>query len=1255
MDNKFIKISQFNVQSIRNKKPLLIEFLDANKIDICLVNETWLKENTSFYIPGFDFINQNGLNGRGGAGILIKNNFKYSVVSTPFYSFLQSVAITVHTNIGKLTILCVYSPPDNSPYGKLQCTKLKQIINSLSTPLLISGDLNAHHVAFGCLTSSSRGDQIYDMLDECDLCILNTGTPTTVGTPRHNSSAIDISCVSPSLAPYCSWSVYNDPMGSYHYPTFIDIQTQALTYILADPVDRYLYAKANWARFTSETKKAFEDFTLNDNNPIESYNQFYKILCMVRDKYIPKYSKKTQHITKNPVPWWDSDCLQAVIKSKDALKLYQSNPTIDNYIQYKKVDAAKKKLISEKRSSSWRALCETFNRYTPIATVWNYIRKFKNISSFKSVKNDTWVDAFLDKYAPLSPPEKEIDNNLISSAFEQLGNENSKFLCEPFSWNEFSSVISNRKDSTPGLDDIPYMLIRHMHVDAQKVLLLLYNQLWQKQIIPDSWKTQCIVPILKPDKPSDDCNSYRPISLSSCIGKVFECMLKGRLEWYVESSNLIPDQQFGFRKGRSATQSFVSFVTDIKNSFYSHHNTVAAFLDVTGAFDNVNPTALVRVLADLGIPGKINKWIFNFLYERTMFVKFNNVLYGPRKVYKGTMQGATISPLLYNLYICQLNNCLKNENVQVLQFADDIVVYSVNKNVNIAINSVNSSLIKIHEFYYNKLLLNISPSKSGAVLFSRKYLEIPTNKIIYDNKALPWLKEKKFLGICLDQKLTFQNHINYIIKNASKGLNLLRSLAGVTWGSDPKVLSMLYKSIVRSHFDYSSVAYMNSNLTLLRKLDIIQNKALRIITGAMCSTPINSMECETCIVPLFLRRIQLAENFCLKLISSDNKFVMNRILPKKQLPFSSYGPYVDREKLLSKTAPELLRILIHMMQTCVHMYISNSWPKVHYNCLVNNNVDILQNNILNQADLLLHLDKMGNTYKLYTDGSKCNDRVTAAYYDPQMKVTKCFLLNKITTIYSAECYAIYQALIHIRSRDINVERAVIITDSKSFISTLQNKKLVYNDNYLIYKIKDLLDEMRHKGKVITFIWVPSHRGILGNEKADRAARNLHDEDHVSIMRIPYTDYNALMKKQIIDLWHNYYQIVSEDKGRWHADIQRVPPAQPWYHKYDFDYGNCCRRFVSIINRLKFGHCQVPTHLYKLKLIRNSKCTYCYKEEANLDHLIFKCSYFGIQRLLLVAELNNIEENFPKCLKKLLSEKRFYNPLYKYIVNTVGKI
>lgn len=362
-----LRIAQHNIQSIKNKKPLLKTFLFNNNIDICLLNETWLKDTSPcLKIPGYEYIGKNADNEHGGVGILLRDSIKFKPIKTSFHQDIQNIAISVETEVGSLAILCVYCPPANQNRGnRLKINKLRKIIKDLPSPCLVSGDFNAHHIAFGCQTTKARGKELYDLFDETNLCIMNDGTSTTVQSPHNNVSAIDVTCVSPLIAPLCVWRVGDDPLGSYHYPTFIDITTSSVQYCINNDVQKYMYHKADWIKYYLESESIFKNYNLDANAPLSSYELFCELINEIKSKCIPtrRVSKKINRI---PAPWWNKECDDAVKKSQEALQIFRIHFNLESFIEYKKNDAMKKRIISECRKNSWKNLCSTLNRYTPI-------------------------------------------------------------------------------------------------------------------------------------------------------------------------------------------------------------------------------------------------------------------------------------------------------------------------------------------------------------------------------------------------------------------------------------------------------------------------------------------------------------------------------------------------------------------------------------------------------------------------------------------------------------------------------------------------------------------------------------------------------------------------------------------------------------------------------------------------------------------------------------------------------------------------
>lgn len=125
--------------------------------------------------------------------------------------------------------------------------------------------------------------------------------------------------------------------------------------------------------------------------------------------------------------------------------------------------------------------------------------------------------------------------------FNNPGHSSAKWLEDPFSISEFTAALVNKKNTSPGPDKIPYLVIKNLPLSSQLLLLNIFNQLWYSKKIPDAWKEQYVVPIPKPNKNLNNLDSYRPISLTSCFSKLFESMLKSRIEWFVEKNFLIPN------------------------------------------------------------------------------------------------------------------------------------------------------------------------------------------------------------------------------------------------------------------------------------------------------------------------------------------------------------------------------------------------------------------------------------------------------------------------------------------------------------------------------------------------------------------------------------------------------------------------------------------------------------------------------------------------------------------------------------------
>ena len=232
------------------------------------------------------------------------------------------------------------------------------------------------------------------------------------------------------------------------------------------------------------------------------------------------------------------------------------------------------------------------------------------------------------------------------------------------------ALSEKKKGSAPGPDLITYEMLKRSHPNMKTHINRLFNELLNAGYYPKAWRTATVVALPKPGKPAKNPSSYRPIALTSQLGKTFETVLKKRLTHFCEKKQILPPEQSGFRKKRSTLDHLTTLAQTI-NNYHKVKNTdiCGIFLDIEKAYDMLWREGLLAKLTILKVPHIFVKVIESFLMERKMKVRVDKILSEEKTLDNGVPQGSVLSPLLFNIMIADLVKTVKRN--KVMQFADD--------------------------------------------------------------------------------------------------------------------------------------------------------------------------------------------------------------------------------------------------------------------------------------------------------------------------------------------------------------------------------------------------------------------------------------------------------------------------------------------------------------------------------------------------------------------------------------------------------
>ena len=278
--------------------------------------------------------------------------------------------------------------------------------------------------------------------------------------------------------------------------------------------------------------------------------------------------------------------------------------------------------------------------------------------------------------------------------------------------------------------------------------------------------------------------------------------------------------------------------------------TVMVLVDFKRAFDTVWKVGLLHKLLALEIPSCYIKWIKQFLSDRQGRVSYGVAKSGYKKFHEGLPQGSVLSPTLFLCFINDITDKLP-PNCEVSLFADDLALWTQSSDIDEAESSMQKAL-DVLENWSKKWKLEINVEKTEVTYFSNDNQEAKHQPYLeLFGEVLNYNPYPRFLGVTFDRQLTFNGHIDILVKKVKTRLKIMQTLKGKTWGQNRSDLRIVYLTYIRSCIDYCCAAWAPStSKTSLDKLETVQNSAARIITQCTKTTQTDALLTEANLLPL---------------------------------------------------------------------------------------------------------------------------------------------------------------------------------------------------------------------------------------------------------------------------------------------------------------------------------------------------------------------------------------------------------------------
>lgn len=808
-----ITVIHWNINGFRLRNQELQTYLDRNNVDVVCLNEPKCVAAT-IRLPGYDTLyhqRDDALHPR--VAMLVKKGHWYTRLQV-----LTSIEAVIISFANGTTIAAAY----------LACgatftpTDVHNIMEASHKTILV-GDLNAKHPDW-CRTPGNRnGNQLHAIVTNSNIVIEHTLEPTF---PR-SGSTLDIVLNKHSVIRHLATV---DELESDHLPITFEIDCPGLKIT----TELYFnYAKSDWKVYK---QKVNEFLTINEINTVQdietALQHFMDVIRRATTESLPQTTRR------HPKSILTTEMLALLREKRQMRRRYQRSRDPSDWTRTLHLAAQFRQCLGDKRKADYHAQLEKANLQD--GSLWRVLRGCKSRSSAPTalaVHNATITDEKLicDQLAAQFSTAHElpacVDHHIeatVNRTYHQVITADvpvtNRLTTDKY---EVTRLIQRLKLRTaPGADAIYNIQLKHLPRKGIAALTTIYKACLHLHYIPACWKLATIVPILKAGKPKKEASSYRPISLLPTLSKIFEKIIASRMDHHLKQNDVMMQEQYGFRSKHSTVHQLYRLTNEIRHNYNIGKLTGLLCLDMKQAFDKVWHAGLIYKLRQCGLPISIVKIVAVYLQDRRFAVRVGQSISDTAAIPAGVPQGSVLGPKLYTLYI---NDLHQHPDTNIALFADDTALYASSLSVALVEKRLQEHLNSLTP-YFDKWRLILNTDKTQLCVFTMKR-KVPPIQLRINAATITPQDTVEYLGVILDKRLTFGQHISRLRKKANAAIGQYYRLLIRTSPININTKKLIYTTTIKPVMTYAAPIWSTAANSHLDLLERAQLKALKIIGG----------------------------------------------------------------------------------------------------------------------------------------------------------------------------------------------------------------------------------------------------------------------------------------------------------------------------------------------------------------------------------------------------------------------------------------